>query len=80
MKRSNVSASEIITWITIVKGSIVKNLNKSDILLFLQTVDKNRVIDDTKIIFIVKTTDPSNLTMCKNFRIDLFKNSLSLRR
>ena len=80
MKRSNVSASEIITWITIVKGSIVKNLNKSDILLFLQTVDKNRVIDDAKIIFIVKTTDPSNLTMCKNFRIDLFKNSLSLRR
>ena len=80
MKRSNVSASEIITWITIVKGSIVKNLNKSDFLLFLQTVDKNRVIDDTKIIFIVKTTDPSNLTMCKNFRIDLFKNSLSLRR
>ena len=79
MKRSNVSASEI-TWITIVKGSIVKNLNKSDFLLFLQTVDKNRVIDDTKIIFIVKTTDPSNLTMCKNFRIDLFKNSLSLRR
>ena len=79
MKRSNVSASEI-TWITIVKGSIVKNLNKSDILLFLQTVDKNRVIDDAKIIFIVKTTDPSNLTMCKNFRIDLFKNSLSLRR
>ena len=79
MKRSNVSASEI-TWITIVKGSIVKNLNKSDILLFLQTVDKNKVIDDTKIIFIVKTTDPSNLTMCKNFRIDLFKNSLSLRR
>ena len=80
MKRSNVSASEIITWITIVKGSIVKNLNKSDFLLFLQTVDKNKVIDDTKIIFIVKTTDPSNLTMCKNFRIDLFKNSLSLRR
>ena len=79
MKRSNVSASEI-TWITIVKGSIVKNLNKSDFLLFLQTVDKNKVIDDTKIIFIVKTTDPSNLTMCKNFRIDLFKNSLSLRR
>lgn len=80
MKRSNVSASEIITWITIVKGSIVKNLNKSDILLFLQTVDKNRVIDDTKIIFIVKTTDPANLTMCKNFGIDLFKTSLSLRR
>ena len=80
MKRSNVSASEIITWITIVKGSIVKNLNKSDFLLFLQTVDKNKVIDDTKIIFIVKTTDPSNLTMCKNFRVDLFKNSLSLRR
>ena len=79
MKRSNVSASEI-TWITIVKGSIVKNLDKSDFLLFLQTVDKNKVIDDTKIIFIVKTTDPSNLTMCKNFRIDLFKNSLSLRR
>ena len=79
MKRSNVSASEI-TWITIVKGSIVKNLNKSDFLLFLQTVDKNKVIDDTKIIFIVKMTDPSNLTMCKNFRIDLFKNSLSLRR
>ena len=79
MKRSNVSASEI-TWITIVKGSIVKNLNKSDFLLFLQTVDKNKVIDDTKIIFIVKTTDPSNLTMCKNFRVDLFKNSLSLRR